>query len=72
MHTLVLLATGSVTQSLLLVEGVVALLAGIEKLQLSAAPRLCCDSLHLSTMGARYLPVKAFEVDVTHIRGTWW
>ena len=34
--------------------------------------RLCCDSLHLSTMGARYLPVKAFEVDVTHIRGTWW
>ena len=33
MHTLVLLATGSVTQSLLLVEGVVALLAGIEKLQ---------------------------------------
>ena len=23
-------------------------------------------------MGARYLPVKAFEVDVTHIRGTWW
>ena len=36
MHTLVLLATGSVTSSLLLVEGVVALLAGIEKLQLSA------------------------------------
>ena len=23
-------------------------------------------------LGARYLPVKAFEVDVTHIRGTWW